>query len=121
MNTAAATAHARTTKAARPRAYFPSASADRRAGGELTRARTAGTFSLPPQASIVVVAEPGLVIRVHSGCLWVPHHAEHCSIGVGAGERFVVDRAGTLTVLASGRTEVELEWPSRERSPAGLH
>ncbi len=99
----------------------PGAPAPGRAESAFTRVTTDGAFSLFEHGSIRIGAEAGLVIRVHAGCLWVPHHEEHCSVGVGAGEQFVVNRAGEVTVLASRGTHVELEWPSREHAAADLH
>lgn len=78
----------------------------------LTRATTAGRFSLIERGPVAIDAEPGLIIRVHAGCLWVPHHEEYCSVGVGAGEQFVVRQAGRLTTMATDSTQLELEWPS---------
>ncbi len=91
--------------------------------GETTfsRANVEGAFSLPTYGSISLDAEAGLVIRVCAGCLWVPHHEEHCSVGVGAGEQFVVGRAGELTVLGSLGTQVEFEWPSHNAARGSVH
>ncbi len=81
-----------------------------------TRSIAEGPFSLRDHGSIDIDAEPGLVVRVHAGCLWVPHHEEHCSVGIGAGEQFTVRSSGRLTVLATSGTQAELVWP-----PRGLH
>lgn len=78
----------------------------------VTRTTADGHFSIVDFGTLVLDAEPGLVIRVHAGCMWVPQHREHCSVGVGPGEHFVVPSAGPLTVLATARTHVELAWPS---------
>jgi len=86
-----------------------------------SRANVEGAFSLPAYGSISLDAEAGLVIRVRAGCLWVPHHEEHCSVGVGAGEQFVVGRAGELTVLGSRGTQVEFEWPSHNAARGSVH
>lgn len=86
-----------------------------------TRANAEGTFSLLEYGSIDIDAEAGLVIRVHAGCLWAPHHEEHCSVGVSAGEQFIVKRAGRVTVLADRGTQVELGWPSCERVAGNVH
>jgi len=87
----------------------------------LSRANVEGAFSLPAYGSISLDAEAGLVIRVRAGCLWVPHYEEHCSVGVGAGELFVVGRAGELTVLGSRGTQVEFEWPSHNAARGSVH
>jgi len=91
--------------------------------GETTfsRANVEGSFSLSAYGLISLDAEAGLVIRVRAGCLWVPHQEEHCSVGVGAGEQFIVGRAGELTVLGSRGTQVEFEWPSRDVARASVH
>ncbi len=81
-----------------------------------TRSTTEGPFSLREHGAISIDAEPGLVVRMHTGCLWVPHHEEHCSVGIGAGEQFTVRSSGRLTVLATSGTQAELVWP-----PRGLH
>jgi hypothetical protein len=62
--------------------------------------------------AIGIETEPGLVIRVHAGCIWVQHDEDHCSVGVGAGEGFAVGGAVPLTALAMPRTRIELEWPA---------
>lgn len=81
-------------------------------GVALNRATSGGSFSVVEYGAVRIDAEPGLVIRVHGGCLWVPHHEDHCSVGVGAGEHFVVGHPGRLTTLASRGTQVELVWPT---------
>lgn len=87
---------------------------------QLTRSNCEGRFSVLGYGPVKLVAEPGLVIRVHTGCLWVPHHAEHGSVGVGAGERFVVRSACELTTLATDGTQIELDWPARSRAERSL-
>jgi hypothetical protein len=83
----------------------------------LDRATAAGPFSIP-YGTVRVAAEPGLVVKVHSGLLWVPNHEEHCSVGLGAGEQMAVGQAGVLNVLASRVTQVEFLWPARQASSA---
>lgn len=78
----------------------------------LSRATTVGAFSLRERGPVTIDAEPGLVIRVHAGCLWLPHDELQCSVGVGAMEHFVVRRAGRLSAHGQRATEVELEWPA---------
>lgn len=91
---------------------LPETSAAPSTSRAFTRSDTAGPFSLFEYGAIGIETEPGLVIRVHAGCIWVPNGDDHCSVGVGAGESFAVRGAGLLTALATPRTEVELEWPS---------
>lgn len=120
MNTATAAVQPNHTQVVR-HALAPRAPAPRRADSAFSRSTTDGAFSLFEHGSISIDAEAGLVIRVHAGCLWVPHHEEHCSVGVGAGEQFTVQRTGRVTVLANRGTQVELQWPSRERPLNNLH
>lgn len=87
----------------------------------LARDTTEGAFSLFDGEPLTIAAEKGLVIRVHSGCLWVPSSDEHCSVGVSEGDRFVCKRNETLRVLGSRGTEIELQWPARERSSISVH
>ena len=75
-----------------------------------------GTFSLIADGPVSFNAEPGLVIRVHAGCLWIPGHQNAPAVAVAAGEQFVAPSAGRLTVRASRRTQVELEWPSHTQA-----
>lgn len=85
----------------------------------LDRATADGPFSLLHDAAVDIAGEPGLVIRVRSGCLWVPNCDEGCSVGVGPDEEYQVTRAGVFTAYGSHATEVELAWPA---SPAAkLH
>jgi hypothetical protein len=120
MNTAIAVAQSTPSEAVRARSTSL-ARVDRRAGCEFTRATAEGIFSVVTHGSIGIDAEPGLVIRVHAGCLWVPRRDEHGSVAIGAGEHFVVDRASKLKALASSRAQVELEWPERERFSTNLN
>ena len=82
-----------------------------------TRRTVGGPLSITVSGPIRIDAEPGLVVRVQSGCLWVPHAQEHCSVGVGPGEDFVVLHLGALTAMANERTQVELEWPAMADVP----
>jgi hypothetical protein len=79
----------------------------------LSRTMTAGRFSLCRRGPVTIDAEPGLVIRVLAGCLWLPHDEARCSVGIGAAEHFVVRRAGSLCAHGQRATEVELVWPVR--------
>jgi hypothetical protein len=80
-----------------------------------------GAFSLVDDEPLTIAAEEGLVIRVRSGCLWVPSCEEHCSVGVSEGDRFICKRDETLRVLGCRGTEIELDWPARDRSPISMH
>lgn len=95
----------------------------RRRAPEVTLARdtTEGAFSLFDDEPLTIAAEKGLVIRVQSGCLWVPSSDEHCSVGVSEGERFVCKRNETLRVLGCRGTRVDLEWPTRARLLISVH
>ncbi len=79
----------------------------------LSRTTTVGPFSLRERGPVMIDAEPGLVIRVHAGCLWLPHDEAQCSIGIGAAEHFVIRRDGSLCAHGQCATEVELVWPGR--------
>jgi hypothetical protein len=78
----------------------------------LSRATAVGPFSLCAHGPVAIDAEPGLVIRVRAGCLWLPHDEAQCSVGIGATEHFVVRSAGRLIAHGQRATELELEWPA---------
>lgn len=96
---------------------------DSLAGADATslfaRPTAEGHFSIVDFGTLTIEAEPGLVIRVHAGCVWVPRHREHCSVDVAPGEQFVVAVAGPFTVLVIARTHVELVWPPRQAARRG--
>jgi hypothetical protein len=107
-----------TEPTARSKISVPQPSADGKSDNEivaLTRNTIEGPFSLFKHGPFSIEAEPGLVIRVLAGCLWVPNHEEHCSVSVGAGEHLVARRAGELTILAAAGTQVRLDWPSQRQ------
>jgi hypothetical protein len=87
----------------------------------LGRDTVSGPFSTPGHGPLPIKAEPGLVIHVRAGCLWVPHHEDHCSVGVGPGEAFVVQQSGRITALATEGAEIELEWPPEVSAAARTH
>jgi hypothetical protein len=87
----------------------------------LARDTTEGALSLFDNEPLTIAAEEGLLIRVHSGCLWVPSCDAHCSVGVSEGDQFVCKRDETLRVLGCRGTEIELEWPARDRSSISVH
>lgn len=87
----------------------------------LGREIVSGPFSAPGHGPLPINAEPGLVIHVRAGCLWVPHHEAYCSVGVGPGETFVVQQSGRITALATEGTEIELEWPPEISAAARTH
>lgn len=88
--------------------------------GRITRATTAGVFSVLRHGAVDIDAEPGMIVRVHAGGVRVPHHAEQCSVGLGAGEQLVVERADRLTLLADAGAQIELLWPQSQQ-PAAVH
>lgn len=81
----------------------------------LTRATIRGTFSLIGDDPVGIEAEAGLVIRVHAGRVQLPPREERPGVVVAAGEHVVVPCAGSLTVRASKRTQIELDWPVARR------
>lgn len=85
----------------------------------LDRLTADGPLSLLHDAAVSIAGEPGLVIRVQSGCLWVPNCDEGCSVGVGAGEVHEVAGHGVFAAYGSRGTEIELAWPTP--AAAGLH
>ena len=80
-----------------------------------------GPFAAPGHGPLPIIAEPGLVINVRAGGLWVPHHEAHCSVGVGPAETFVVQQSGRITALATEGTEIELEWPPEISAASRTH
>jgi hypothetical protein len=80
-----------------------------------------GPFTTSDHGPLPIIAEPGLVIHVRAGCLWVPHHEAHCSVGVGPGETFVVQQSGRITALATEGTEIEFDWPPEISAAARVH
>jgi len=94
------------------RLTLPFAPEQRGTGIALTRDCVTGPLSLLGRVPVSIDAEAGLAIQVHSGCLWLPHHEDHHSVGVASDEVFVVQRAGTITALAERGTQVTLQWPS---------
>lgn len=81
----------------------------------LTRAQITGSLSLIDPRPIAIAPEPGLCVRVSSGCLRATQN-EHDRI-MGAGDRFVAAGSGTLVVTALEITEVHVEWRAREVAP----
>lgn len=119
INTIASTQQARPDTAhLRASSLAPARHADE---AVFARSTVAGRFSLFENTPFDIDAETGLLIRVNAGCLWTPHPEESCSVGIGAGEQFVVRHVGRLTVFAMRGTEIELVWPSAKRSVPGLH
>ena len=82
-----------------------------------------GPSSAPGHDPLPIIAEPGLVIHVRAGCLWVPNHEAHFSVGVGVGpgETFVVQQSGRITALATEGTEIEFDWPPEISAAARVH
>jgi hypothetical protein len=78
----------------------------------LSRANTVGALSNFDFGVLRIDAEVGMRILVHSGCLWVPHEEDHCSVGVSAGESFAVARAGVINAMSTRATQLELVWPA---------
>lgn len=75
------------------------------------RSTTSGHLSLPADGPVHIVAEPGLQICVHAGCLWVPATADAVGLIVSAGQHAEVHRAGPIWAMAMCQTEIELIWP----------
>ena len=87
---------------------------------DLDRARVAGHFSLLHDGVLRIAAEPGLVLRVVAGCLWLPSEDAACSVGRMAGEQVTLARGGTLLASARRGTQIELVWPATN-PPRCLH
>jgi hypothetical protein len=77
----------------------------------LGSALVAGRFSLADHDPVSIAAVPGLVVRVHSGLLWVTGSADNRRHRVRTGERFIAYDEGLLTVSTRERTELQLVWP----------
>ncbi|MGC2520455.1 MAG: DUF2917 domain-containing protein [Burkholderiales bacterium] len=82
--------------------------------GALTEGQIAGSLSLGRRQPLAIVAQCGLMVRVRSGSLWITQHKDRADRIIGAGERFVADRAGTLVISALRTAELSIEWPSPE-------
>ena len=89
----------------------------------IDRESVVGRLSIVGDGPVRVVAEPGLAIRVHAGCLWVPDPAQQASVAVMAGESFTLRRGGSLLAMACHGVQIEAIWPSAAAAAAavGLH
>lgn len=67
-----------------------------------------GNFSVLDSSPFTVEAEPGLVIHVHAGRLWVQQDGAP-TLDVTAGERLVLPGAGSLSVRGAACTHIELQ------------
>jgi len=87
----------------------------------LDEAQIGGCFSLLDGAPITIAARPGLVIRAHSGVLWITQHGSEDHF-IRIGQRFVADCVGPLVVSALETAEVYVGWPraGAERLSPGL-
>jgi len=83
--------------------------------GTITQSNTTGNFCLIGNGDVSIAAVPGLVIRAREGLLWIARAGDSVEHIVRGGERFVADRAGRLVVTAIKRSEVELQWPTRQQ------
>lgn len=73
-----------------------------------------GSFSLINGGPITISAVSGVVVRATRGSLWVTQHQDRKDHFLNPGQRFVVDRAGSIVISALGIAELHLEWPDRE-------
>lgn len=80
-------------------------------GGPHTVQDITGPFSLVDNGPIDIAAVPGLVIDVRKGSLWAKYSGDKKHNFVHAGERFVSERVGTLTISTAKRSELQLVWP----------
>jgi hypothetical protein len=76
------------------------------------RASCSGRLSLLADGPLRIDAEPGLCIRVHDGCLWLPATGNAVGMVLSNGQHAELDRAGPTWAMAMRRSEIELDWPA---------
>jgi hypothetical protein len=116
------TATARPRPAPKSDARARAATNDEFFGALLTRAQIGGRLSLVDRRPLEIAAERGLIVRVATGSVWSGQSSDPQYRLVSAGECFVADRAGSLTVRTLDRGEIEIDWPplAAERLSPGL-
>lgn len=77
----------------------------------LTRNGIEAGFTLLAWRSLVIAAEPGLIVHVRGGMLRVREGAGGAPQVLEAGGRFVARRGGLMRLQAPTHAELHLEWP----------
>jgi len=70
-----------------------------------------GSFSLIDDSPMNITSVPGMTLSVNKGTLWVRGTGEGEQAYFQAGERYVSDQVGVLTLISARRTELRIALP----------
>lgn len=70
-----------------------------------------GDFSVIDDAPLDLTAVPGMTLRVNKGDLWVTGAGRGEKAYIRAGDRYVSEQVGVLTLLSARRAELRIAMP----------